>query len=76
MIWRTMMPDLADSDAAQLASAYNFSGGQIENITRKYTVDAILQGTKPSIETINNYCKTEFLNKDEGVRKIGFNREQ
>jgi ATP-dependent 26S proteasome regulatory subunit len=75
MIWRTMLPDLTDTDAAQLATSYNFSGGQIENITRKYTVDAILHGTKPSIETINNYCKTEFLNKDDGGRKIGFNRD-
>jgi SpoVK/Ycf46/Vps4 family AAA+-type ATPase len=74
MIWRTMLPDLSDTDAVQLADSYDFSGGQIENITRKYTVDTILNGTKPSIETINDFCKTEFFNKDTGIKKIGFNR--
>ena len=31
-IWQSMIPSLSEDDAATLASAYNFSGGQIENI--------------------------------------------
>jgi SpoVK/Ycf46/Vps4 family AAA+-type ATPase len=37
-IWRAMMPELSESAAAELALAYSFSGGQIENIARKRTV--------------------------------------
>jgi hypothetical protein len=48
-----------------LAAAYSFSGGQIENIVRKYTVDAILNGANSTIETVRSYCQTEFLYKNE-----------
>jgi len=43
-IWQTMMPSLSDADARVLASGYDFSGGQIENISRKATINAILRG--------------------------------
>ena len=45
---------------------------EIENIVRKYTVDSILNGAKPSIESIHSYCKSEFLYKNNEQRKIGF----
>jgi hypothetical protein len=71
-IWQTMLPALNQEESRTLASQYNFSGGQIENIVRKYTVDAILNGTDPSFEAVQGYCKTEFLYKEEAQRKIGF----
>jgi hypothetical protein len=74
-IWQTMLPALSSEELHELAKRYNFSGGQIENITRKYTVDAILSGNQPAIETIRNYCETEFLNKDDGRRRIGFMKD-
>jgi hypothetical protein len=55
-----------------IGSAYSFSGGQIENIVRKYTVDCILNGTEPSVQTVHGYCKTEFLYKNDVKKKIGF----
>jgi len=73
-IWLSMLSALNEEEAAQLASQYDFSGGQIENIVRKYTVESILSGAKPSFETICGFCKTEFLYKEEEQRKIGFNR--
>jgi len=74
-IWMSMLSALNEEEASQLATLYDFSGGQIENIVRKYTVKSILSGTKPSFETICGFCKTEFLYKDEGQNKIGFNRK-
>jgi hypothetical protein len=71
MIWHSMIPSLSNSDAEELAAEYDFSGGQIENITRKRTVDCILSGTEPSLETMHEYCRNELLNKTE-KRKIGF----
>ena len=37
-------PNMSESDAAILAKRYDFSGGQIENITRKQAVEEILTG--------------------------------
>ena len=71
-IWNTMMPALTKEETIILANDYNFSGGQIENIVRKYTVDCILNGMAPSIDTIHNYCQSEFLYKNEQRKRIGF----
>lgn len=70
-IWNTMLPSLTEEDRLILANNYDFSGGQIENIVRKYTVDCILNGTAPNINTIHGYCQSEFLNNRER-KKIGF----
>ncbi|MDR1583930.1 MAG: ATP-binding protein [Prevotellaceae bacterium] len=71
MIWLAMIPALPAHEAEELATAYDFSGGQIENIVRKRMVDGILNGTEPSIEIMHNYCRSELLYKKED-RKIGF----
>ena len=34
-IWKAMMPELSEADARYLASKFEFSGAQIENIVRK-----------------------------------------
>jgi hypothetical protein len=70
-IWQTMLPALTQTERTELASKYDFSGGQIENIVRKYTVDSILNETQPSMEMLHSYCQSEFLYKDNR-QKIGF----
>ena len=72
-IWRSMLKDISDDDARQLALHFDFSGGQIENIARKRTVDYILSGKFASLDEIENYCRAELLNGKER-RTIGFNR--
>jgi len=71
-IWKSMLPSLSSEERAELANKYDFTGGQIENIVRRYTVDCILNGTEPSMETVNNYCQSEFLYRNDGWKKIGF----
>jgi AAA+ superfamily predicted ATPase len=71
MIWLSMIPALSADEAVELAAKYDFSGGQIENIARKRTVDSILSCTEPSLETMHNYCRDELLHKNE-KRQIGF----
>lgn len=72
-IWRSMIPTLNERMAETLAERYDFSGGQIENIARKRTVDMILQGAEPSFEQLDEYCRSEILGQPEGMRrKIGF----
>ncbi|GHV89702.1 hypothetical protein AGMMS50268_02050 [Spirochaetia bacterium] len=70
-IWKSMVDDLSDDDAAVLAAGYNFSGGEIENIARKRTIDMILTGDKPSLEEMMSMCRDEKLVKDTS-KKIGF----
>ena len=71
-IWQSMMPELSENTAARLASAYDFSGGQIENITRKCDIDSILYGSDyVTDEKIEQYCREENIVKKGGTR-IGY----
>jgi len=71
-IWRQMIPELKEHDAARLAEAFDFSGGQIENIARKYSINSILFGDVSNpLETLTNYCNEERIQAQTG-RKIGF----
>ncbi len=69
-IWQSMMPDLPENDLAILAERYDFSGGQMENITRKATVEHILTGQTPSLETLVGLCEEENIVKNRP--RIGF----
>ena len=71
-IWQSMIPSLSDEDAMVLASEYDFSGGQIENIARKQTVEQILSGAEPGLEVLRKICNAENLHNRSNVRKIGF----
>ena len=62
-IWQCMLKDISYKDAKHLASSFDFSGGQIENIARKRTVDYIITGKKPTINDLEAYCKNELISK-------------
>ena len=68
-----MIPTLDEQTVSILAERYDFSGGQIENIARKQTVDMIFRGEEPPIEQLDEYCCSEMLGQSERTRrKIGF----
>ena len=72
-IWQSMIPTLTPSLAEQLAEEYDFSGGQIENIARKCTVELILNGEEPSLEKLHAMCRAEQLSDNHGSRRrVGF----
>ena len=71
-IWHTMIPDLSDLDVHTLASKYDFSGGQIENIARHYAIDTILHGqSEDALPMLIRHCDNERLD-EKSVKKIGF----
>ena len=71
-IWHTMIPELGDLDVHTLASKYDFSGGQIENIARHYAIDSILHGTNDDVlAMLIRHCDNERLDENNS-RKIGF----
>ena len=71
-IWKTMIPELGEAEALQLASAFDFSGGQIENIARKKTVKSLISGETPTYTQIREYCQEETIGDSPVRRKIGF----
>lgn len=67
-----MLPSLTENDARVLASRFDLSGGEIENITRKYTVNAILSGQKSiDLRLIMEICQNEHISNSVRT-KIGF----
>ena len=73
LIWQQMIPELTAADATTLAAAYDFSGGQIENIARKHAIHAVLHGEPESLlHTLQGYCATEKLDSKSAVKRIGF----
>lgn len=62
-IWQTMLPGLNNDDACKLASEYNLSGGEIENIVRKHSVAAILSGDDSiNVSALSKLCQSERIN--------------
>lgn len=76
-LWSSMLgSDITEDQARVLAAEYDFSGGQIENIARKKSIEYILSGKKVDIDKIKQFCNNELLNRREEERKvIGFNPE-
>lgn len=70
-IWKNKIKWLSDDDVKNLASNYDFSGGEIDNIVRKSMMQEIVTGTKPDFKDIVEMCSTEKLN-NEYTHKLGF----
>lgn len=70
-IWKAMLPALSDSEARQLASESDLSGGEIENIVRKHSVEAILSGRDIiDLAALRKLCHTERIGAHHA--RIGF----
>lgn len=72
-IWKSILPTLPDQESADLSNKYDFSGGEVENIARKRTVETIINGTQPTLETLHSFCQSEQLHKPKEPIQIGFN---
>lgn len=70
-IWMNKLPDLSAEDAHTLASSYDFSGGQIDNITRKALMQEIIKGDKPTLNNLVTICSEENISRNSH-RKIGY----
>ena len=71
-IWQSMLPELTDKQAKVLAERYEFTGGQIENITRKNIISNIIELRDDiDFDTILENCKTELI-KSKETRRVGF----
>jgi SpoVK/Ycf46/Vps4 family AAA+-type ATPase len=73
-IWKSKMPHLSNEDCELLASKFDFSGGQIDNIVRKNEINEIIHGKKVNVKTLVEFCKEETLSVQFSRTQIGFNR--
>ena len=71
-IWNAMLPELPENDAHYLAEKFDFSGGQIENVVRKRTIQSILTGKEPDMKAMLTFCCEEMMGAKNQQRKIGF----
>lgn len=70
-IWQTKIPALSEADCRSLATSFDFSGGQIDNIVRKSEIHEIIHGIKVELKGLIEYCREEMLERRQS--KIGFN---
>lgn len=70
-IWKSKFESISDDDAYSLASEFDFSGGEIDNIVRKCEMNEIITGVQPDYNNLIELCSQERLKK-EGERRMGF----
>ncbi len=72
-IWQSMLAEITKTDALALADQFELSGGQIENVARKFTINDILFGCKKGqvLKVLKDYCKNETLSRNS-VARVGF----
>ena len=71
-IWKNKKTDLSISDCNMLASKFPFSGGHIDNIIRKISIEEAIQDLPLPIDKIVEICSTELLQKNGNLKTIGF----
>ena len=73
-IWQSIMPEISEETASWLASHYNLSGGQIENVARRYAINTILYGLPTEeLPTLCKCCENESK-ETYGISQIGFSK--
>ena len=69
-IWKDKIPSLTDVTALRLAETHDLSGGQIDNVARKYLMSRILQAKIPTHQQVESWCQEE--NTRQETKKIGY----
>lgn len=71
-IWQGMLKGLNSHEAKTLAAKFDLSGGEIENIVRKHTVQAILSGVELiDLDKIIETCTQERISQGK-AKRVGF----
>ena len=60
-IWQTLVDWLDEQEAGTLAKEFDVTGGEIENIARKATMQFVLTGKEADIDMIRKFTKQEKL---------------
>lgn len=60
-IWKSKLSWLSDEECDRLATRHDLSGGEIDNIVRKTFMEQVISGKRPSLEMIEEWCRSEKL---------------
>jgi len=74
-LWQEMIPELDTEECQALGEQFDFSGGQIENVARKYAINCILNDIEKSnrLAELTNLCREECINDTKTTRTpVGF----
>ena len=69
-IWQSMIDTLKEDEANELARLFDVTGGEIENIARKSTMEYILTGQEADVEMIKKFVRQEKIESSKTA--IGF----
>ena len=69
-IWKSMLKKINEKDAYYLATQFDLSGGQIENVARKRTVHYVLYGKYANLNEIEEFCRLETLDNRQKRHQI------
>lgn len=69
-IWKSLLPFIDDAYAEEFSKSFDFSGGQIENISRKSQILQIIDGVDPSFEQLKDFCMRECFTSKRAVKPV------
>lgn len=69
-IWMDKLNGLSEDAAEVLAESFNLSGGEIDNVVRKVTMNRVLTGAGYSLDYLKELCGQEKFSKQHKV--VGF----
>ncbi len=73
-IWKNKLPDLNENDIQKI-SEYSLTGGQIDNIVKKYLINQILYSKALELNEMLTYIKEELNFREENKNSVGFVKE-
>ena len=72
-IWQSKLSWIENEFAQKLANDFSLSGGEIDNIVRKVTMNEVLTGNRPESNEIYSYCQCEkILSNKTGKNRVGY----
>lgn len=72
-IWQNKLSWVNQNFAMKLANNFLLSGGEIDNIVRKCTMQEVLTGVEPTEDEIIGFCRNEkHLSAGNGRCRVGF----
>ena len=75
-IWKSAIKGLRQSEAQELVKRFNFTPGEIANISRRFVIENMLGLTQSRLQTLIQLCETEHYDAHASNKSIGFSIEK
>jgi SpoVK/Ycf46/Vps4 family AAA+-type ATPase len=69
-IWKEKLPELKPVQARDISLKYQLSGGEIENVARKYIIEKVIEKKQLSLDRLMEFCELE--KPFQKHKRIGF----